>query len=92
MVHGQPPQQFDELALYGTHGSITLQRDRLRLAGTGAQLEQHVVDLDTNYRASYIGVFTHFLDRLADGAPFETGPEDNLETLRIVEAAYHTGS
>jgi hypothetical protein len=28
------------------------------------------------------------VDRLADGGPFESGPEDNLETLRIVEAAY----
>jgi predicted dehydrogenase len=89
MVHGRPPQQFDDLAVHGTHGSITLQHNRLQLAGAAA--EEHAIDLDANYRASYAGVFTHFLDRLADGSPFETGPDDNLETLRIVEAAYRTG-
>jgi hypothetical protein len=33
------------------------------------------------------GAIAHFVDRLADGGPFETGAEDNLEMLRIVEAA-----
>ena len=34
-------------------------------------------------------MFTHFLDRLDDGGAFETSPEDNLETLRIVEQVYN---
>jgi len=88
MAHGQPQQQFDSLAIHGTHGAITLHGNRLGLEGETR--EAMVLDLDANYKASYVGVFTHFLDRLADGAPFETGPDDNLETLRIVEAAYRT--
>jgi D-apiose dehydrogenase len=33
-------------------------------------------------------VIAHFVDCLETGAPFETGPADNLETLRLVEHAY----
>jgi hypothetical protein len=39
-----------------------------------------------------MGAITEFVDRLEDGAPFETSAEDNLETLRIVEGAYHLGA
>jgi predicted dehydrogenase len=46
------------------------------------------LDLAANYQASYLAVLTHFLDRLDDGGAFETSPEDNLETLRIVEEVY----
>jgi D-apiose dehydrogenase len=49
--------------------------------------EDLTVDLTANDRASYAAAIAHFVDRLADHAPFETGPEDNLGTLRIVEAA-----
>ena len=50
--------------------------------------EDVAIDLAANYEASYLSVFTHFLDRLDDGEAFETSPEDNLETLRIVEQVY----
>ena len=53
--------------------------------------EEVELDLPANYMASYVGAITHFVDRLADGGAFETGPEDNLETLRIIEAAYQQG-
>ena len=90
MAHGYPPEQFDRVEILGTRGSITLDRDRLRLRG---QRDEEVrLDLPSNYRASYIGAITHFVDRLTDGAPFETSPTDNLETLRIVEAAYQQGA
>jgi len=89
MAAGHPPGQFDTLEIMGTSGAITLERNRLRL--TGDVKEEVEIDLDVNYRASYVGAFSHFLGRLADGGPFETGPADNLETLRIVEAAYLTG-
>lgn len=86
MAHGYPATQFDRLEIFGTRGTITLERERLRLRG---QHEEDVVlDLEANYMASYDAAIAHFVDRLADGAPFETGPEDNLDTLRIVEAAY----
>jgi len=89
MAAGYPAEQFDRLEILGTRGAITLERDRLRLRG---ELEEDLVlDLQANYEASYAGAIAHFVDRLADDGPFETGPEDNLETLRIVEAAYQQG-
>jgi hypothetical protein len=33
-------------------------------------------------------VIAQFADCLESGAPFETDPADNLETLRLVEHAY----
>jgi predicted dehydrogenase len=86
MAHGHPPLPFDHLEILGTKGSILLDGNQLRLAG---ETQQNVtLDLAANYKASYAGAISHFLDRLADGAPFETSPDDNLKTLAIVEAAY----
>jgi D-apiose dehydrogenase len=90
MAHGHPPEQFDGVEILGTRGSITLERDRLRLRGE--RDEEVRLDLPSNYRASYIGAITHFVDRLSDGRPFETSPSDNLETLRIIETAYEKGA
>lgn len=89
MAVGEPAAQYDRLEILGTRGTITLIGDTLRSAGGIA--EEVRVDLDANYRASWEGAIAHFIDRLADGQPFETRPEDNLETLRIVEAAYRGG-
>jgi predicted dehydrogenase len=86
MAHGHPPEQFDRLEILGTSGAIVLEGRRLRLRGDSE--EDLALDLPANYRASYLGALTHFVDRLADGRPFETGAADNLETLRILEAAY----
>ena len=47
--------------------------------------------LEAYCKAPYHGAIAHFLDRLEDGRAFETAPEDNSETLRIVESAYRTG-
>jgi len=89
MAHGYPVAQRDRLEILGTTGAILLEDERLRLV-RGAQTEEDVaIDLAANYEASYLAVFTHFLDRLDDGEAFETSPEDNLETLRIVERVYH---
>jgi predicted dehydrogenase len=86
MAHGHPPQAFDRLELLGARGAILLERDRLCLIGDPA--EDVSVDLAANYEASYLGAIAHFLDRMADGAAFETSAAEHLETLRIVEAAY----
>ena len=45
-------------------------------------------DAERGYQASFDGVIRHFVDCLETGAPFETDPADNLETLRLVEHAY----
>jgi predicted dehydrogenase len=86
MAHGYPPEQFDRLDILGTSGTITLDRDRLRLRGDAD--EEATLDLQANYHASYAAAIAHFVDRIADGQPFETAAAENLETLRIVEAAY----
>jgi D-apiose dehydrogenase len=89
MAPGYPPEQSDHLEILGTAGAITLRDNRLRLHA--AIHQELVLDLPANYAASYTAAIAHFVDRLADGRPFETGPEDNLETLRIIEAAYQHG-
>lgn len=90
MAHGYPPEQRDRLQIFGSDGSIFLGDNHLRLVG--ATEEDVELDLHADYQASYQGAIAHFLDRLADGEPFETAAADNLETLRIVEAAYRAGS
>ena len=88
MAHGYPVAQRDRLEMLGTTGAILFEGERLRLV-RGAQTEEDLaIDLAANYEASYLAVLTHFLDRLDDGGAFETSPEDNLETLRIVEQVY----
>jgi hypothetical protein len=61
-------------------------------SGSPGVHEHRRVDLAANYKASYRLAITHFLDRLDDGTPFETAPDDNLRTLAIVEAAYTGGA
>lgn len=90
MAHGHPPEQFDQLEILGTQGTITLRGDRLSLIGANSRTLS--LDLVANYRASYAAAIAEFVDRLADGASFETSPDDNLETLRIIEAAYRRRS
>jgi predicted dehydrogenase len=46
------------------------------------------VDFKAAYQACFDRAIAHFTDCLRTGAPFETAPEDNLETLRLVEDAY----
>jgi predicted dehydrogenase len=89
MAHGYPPHQLDRLEVLGTRGSVFLRNDRLRLVGEAE--ETVALDLQADYKESYRAAIAHFLDRLADGGPFETSAEDHLETLGIVEAAYRTG-
>ena len=87
VAHGHPPVLRDRLEIIATAGTILLEEDRLRIV-QGQDIKEETIDLAADYDASYLGALTHFLDRLDDGGTFETGPEDNLETLRIVEQAY----
>jgi predicted dehydrogenase len=89
MARGYPAAQFDRLEILGERGTIRLMDSTLQLInGTPVSVE---IDLDANYLASYQGAIEHFLDCLSSGAPFETSPNDNLETLRLVENAYALG-
>jgi predicted dehydrogenase len=89
MATGYPAAQFDRLEIFGEKGTIRLSGTTLELIGT--EPVKREVDLDANYKASYRQAISHFLDCLASGAPFETSPADNLETLRLIEEAYARG-
>ncbi|MGH7357888.1 MAG: Gfo/Idh/MocA family protein, partial [Candidatus Rokuibacteriota bacterium] len=83
---GYPPRPPDRLELIGRRGSAVLADNELHLLGPSPRSERY--DADRGYQASFDGVIAHFVDCLETGAPFETGPADNLETLRLVEHAY----
>ncbi len=91
---GFPPRGQDHLELIGRAASAVLSGTDLRLLGAGPR--QASYDYDAGYQASFDGVINHFAECLTTGAPFETDPADNLETLRLVEHAYwaagHRGS
>lgn len=88
MAHGHPAAQVDQLEILGTKGAIRLNGDRLTLCHGDQTAQSITFDLQANYKASYAGAITHFLDCLASGAGFETDPADNLQTLEIIERAY----
>jgi predicted dehydrogenase len=83
---GYPPRPPDRLELVGSKASATFVDSELRLLG--ARPSSQLYDPERGYQASFDGVIAHFVDCLETGAPFETGPVDNLETLRLVEHAY----
>ncbi len=83
---GYPPRAPDRLEIVGTQGERRVRGLELRLLGPAPRSESY--DNDRGYQASFDGVIAHFVDCLDSGAPFETDPVDNLETLRLVEHAY----
>jgi len=54
----------------------------------GASVERLPVDHAATYQTCFDEAIAHFAGRLRSGEPFETGPDDNLQTLRLVEDAY----
>ncbi|MEH2482461.1 putative dehydrogenase [Nitrobacteraceae bacterium AZCC 2146] len=85
-AYGAPPSQSDRLEILGKVGAIRLEGSELQLFG--AQGETRSYDLAASYQGSYDATIAHFVDALHSGAPFETSPEDNLQTLRLVEDCY----
>ena len=83
---GYPARPPDRLEIVGTKASAVFDDSGLHLLGTSPRTEQY--DRDRGYQASFDGVIAHFVDCLQTGAAFETGPADNLVTLRLVEDAY----
>ncbi|QRG04540.1 Gfo/Idh/MocA family oxidoreductase [Xanthobacter dioxanivorans] len=85
-AHGAPAQQVDRLVVLGDAGAVRL--DGVDLSLSGRRDERLAFDPDATYLGSYAATIAHFVDGLRTGAPFETAPEDNLETLRLVEDCY----
>jgi len=88
--HGYPVLSHDRVELAGMKGRVLLERDVLRLFAPQAE-EVNYVHAEA-YQQSFDGTVAHFVDCLASGAPFLTPPEDNLETLRLVEEAYRAAN
>ena len=85
-AHGFPAVQVDRLEILGDSGSIRL--DGALLTCAGALPSERRYDLAAEYQGSYNRTIAHFVQSLRDNTPFETAPEDNLETLRLVEDCY----
>ncbi len=85
-AHGAPPAAADHLEIFGPSGAIRLAGGDLTMRGRETRAVAY--DLAATYGESYAATIAHFVDRLADGAAFETGPADNLETLHLVETCY----
>ena len=85
-AHGFPAAQIDRLDILGATGSIRLDGPHLTCAGA-SPAEKHY-DLAVEYQGSYNRTIAHFVQSLRENTPFETAPEDNIETLRLVEDCY----
>lgn len=87
---GFSPRVGDRLEIVGTIASATLQEGELNLIGPRPRSERY--DLTAGYQASFDNTIAHFVDCLESGADFETGPIDNIETLKLVEQAYRAAA
>ena len=85
-TYGFPPSQADDLLVTGTEGTITLRGNRLERFCAEPELIEY--DMAECYQGSYDAVIAHFVDCVRGGGAFETTPEDNLHTLRLVEDTY----
>jgi predicted dehydrogenase len=85
-AHGHPATQIDRLEILGDKGAIKL--DGPNLVCSGASPAEKTYDLAVEYQGSYNQTIAHFVQSLRDNRPFETAPQDNLETLRLVEDCY----
>ncbi|MEJ2164949.1 MAG: Gfo/Idh/MocA family oxidoreductase [Desulfobacterales bacterium] len=83
---GFPPLPADRLELIGAKAGILFENNILHLRG--ATEESIAFDFEQAYQQSYDNAIAHFVQSLQNGTPFETGPADNLQTLRLVEEAY----
>ena len=76
----------DRLEIIGARASVILDDRGLELRG--ASSERIAADYKGAYQVCFDAAIAHFVERLRSGLPFETGPDDNLHTLKLVEDAY----
>ncbi|MCG8543618.1 MAG: Gfo/Idh/MocA family oxidoreductase [Alphaproteobacteria bacterium] len=92
----EPPLVTELLAVEGDRGSLFIDRDgamRVEIDRPGArETIRPTYDLTDAYPNSYAAAIRHFVDRMRDGAPFETDIEDNLKTLAATLAAYESAA
>jgi predicted dehydrogenase len=85
-AHGHPAAQVDRLEILGDKGALKLDGPSLTCSGTSPGERSY--DLAAEYQGSYNRTIAHFVESLRDNKPFETAPQDNLQTLRLVEDCY----
>lgn len=89
-----PPAASEELRVEGTCGLVSVSRNGdVEIAvetASGLVRERPVFDATDAYARSYADTILHFAEALRSGAPFETGPADNLRTLDATFAAYRS--
>jgi len=78
----------DRFELIGSKASIILEPGKLRLLGPDECVMAY--DMKKEYQTCFDAAIAHFTECIQTGKPFESDPRDNLETLRLVEAAYIT--
>lgn len=87
---GFPDRFNDRFEILGERASLMFEAGRLRLLGS--EPREEAFDVEDGYATMYQSCFTtaaaSFRDAILNGTPFETGPDDNIETLKIVEDAY----
>lgn len=86
-----PRYTFGEFLVEGNGGSLRLAPDsRLTLQRLGEpEIELPYERADRNFAGDCCYLTQrHFIDRLLDGGPFETGGEEYLKTLEVQEAVY----
>jgi predicted dehydrogenase len=83
---GYPAGTSDRMEIIGSKASAVFGDFELKLLGAAPRSERY--DAAAGYQASFDGVIAHFVDCVKTGAAFETGPDDNLETLVLVDDAY----
>ena len=83
----------DVLAIEGTEGSLFVDHDgQVRVSHRDGNQESISVDTTDAYRRSWRAALAHFAECLESGEPFETSGTDNLNTLRLVFAAYDSAA
>ena len=83
----------DVLAIEGTEGSLFVDHDgQVRVSHRDGNQESISVDTADAYRRSWRAALAHFAECLDSGEPFETSGTDNLNTLRLVFAAYDSAA
>ena len=83
---GFSPPPADRLELIGEKASILFENYILHLRGDSEETIRF--DFEKAYQQSYDNAIAHFVQGLAQDAPFETDGFDNLQTLKLVEDAY----
>ncbi len=87
----EPGDAMGNLRIDGSAGSLWMLADgRIQVEPRGDQRRSHQWDIPTiGYRGdACYGTQKHFLECLESGAEFETGGEDYLRTMALVEACY----